>query len=78
MHGDHIFVAGPRQDFAKIGATLKKKEETRDQTVGPKVSDQKELRVLVRLCSELETWQRSCRRNGTEQVETSVVSSHGG
>ena len=47
-HGDDIFVAGPRQDIAKMGATLKKRWETRDQMIGPKPDDQKELRTLKR------------------------------
>ena len=48
VHGDDIFVAGPRQDLAKMGATLKKRWETRDQMIGPKPDDQKELRILNR------------------------------
>ena len=32
----------------------------------------------VGLCGEFETWQRCCRRAGSEQVETSIVSKHGG
>ena len=47
MRGDDIFVAGPRQDMAKMGATLKKRWETRDQ-IGPKPDDQKELGILNR------------------------------
>ena len=83
VHGDDIFVAGPRQDIAKMGATLEKRWETRDQMIGPEPSDQKELRILNRtlrwfkdglvFCSEFETRQRGCRRDGTEQVETSTV-----
>ena len=48
VHGDDIFVAGPRQDFAKIGATLKKRWETRDQMIGPRPDDRKELHILNR------------------------------
>ena len=48
VHGDDIFVAGPRQDMAKVGTTLKKKWETRDQMNGPKPGDQKELHILNR------------------------------
>ena len=48
MHGDDLFVAGPRQDIAKMGATLKKRWETRDQMIGLKPDDQKELRILNR------------------------------
>ena len=48
VHGDDIFVAGPRLDIAKMGATLKKRWETRDQMIGPKPGDQKELRILNR------------------------------
>ena len=48
MHGDDIFVAGPRQDIAKIGARLKKRWETRDQMIGAKHHDQKELHILNR------------------------------
>ena len=46
MHGDDIFVAGPRQDTARMGAKLKKRWETRDQMIGSKAGDQKELRIL--------------------------------
>ena len=87
VHGDDIFVAGPRQDIAKMEATLKKRWETRDQMIGPKPDDQKERRNLNRtlrwcrrrigLCGEFETWQRDGRRAGTEQVEASLVSGHG-
>ena len=55
VHGDDIFVAGPRQDIAKMGATLKKRWETRDQMTGPKPDDEKELRILnraLRWCRE--------------------------
>ena len=48
VHGDDFFVVGPRQDFAKMGATLKKRWETRDQMIGPKPDDPKELRNLNR------------------------------
>ena len=48
VHGDDIFVAGPRQDTANMGATLKKKWETRDQMIGSKLDDQKEIRILYR------------------------------
>ena len=86
VHGDDMFVAGPRQDAVKMGQTLKKRWETRDQMIEPKPDDQKELRILNRtlrwkgwvgLCSEFETWQGGCRRAGTEQVEASLVSGHG-
>ena len=69
VHGDDILVAGPRQDIAKMGATLKKRWETRDQMVGPRPDDRKE-HIFSRtlrwcedgfgLCSEFETCQRSC------------------
>ena len=36
VHGDDIFVAGPRQDISKMVATLKKRWETRDQMIGSK------------------------------------------
>ena len=55
VHGDDIFVAGRRQEIAKMGATLKKRWETRDQMIGPKPDDQKELRILnrtVRWCKD--------------------------
>ena len=42
-----MFVAGPRQDVPKMGATLKKRWETRDQMIGPKPDDQKELRITL-------------------------------
>ena len=48
VHGDDIFVAGRRQDTAKMGATLKKRWETRDQIIGAKHHDQKELHILNR------------------------------
>ena len=48
VHGDDIFVAGPRQDIANMGATLKKRWETRDQMIGSKLDDQKELHILYR------------------------------
>ena len=47
-HGDDIFVAGPRQDIAKMGATFKKRWETRDRMVGARPHDQKELHILNR------------------------------
>ena len=47
MHGDDIFVAGPL-DIAKTRATLKKRWETRDQMIGSKPDDQKELRIFSR------------------------------
>ena len=60
VHGDDFFVAGPRQDTAKMGATLKKRWETRDQTIGSKPDDQKELRILdctLRWCKDgFGTW----------------------
>ena len=43
VHGDDIFLAGPRQDIAKMGATPKKRWETRDHMIGSKPDDQKEL-----------------------------------
>ena len=87
VHGDDTSVAGPRQDIAKMEATLKKRWETHDQMIGPKPDDQKELRILNRtamvqgwicLCGEFEAWQRGCRQDGTEQDEASVVPSNGG
>ena len=48
VHGDDIFVAGPRQDFAKMGTRVKKRWETRDQMIGPRPDDQKELHILKR------------------------------
>ena len=48
VHGDDIFVAGPRQEKSKMGATLKKRWESRDQMIGAKPDDQKELRILNR------------------------------
>ena len=48
VHGGDIFVPAPRQDIAKIGATLKKRWETGDQMIEPKTDDQKELRILNR------------------------------
>ena len=52
VHGDDIFVAGPRQDISKMGATLKKRWETRDQMIGPKLDDEKELHILNRTLSK--------------------------
>ena len=84
VHDDDIFVAGPRRDIAKMGATLKRRWETRDQMIGPKPSDQRELRILkrtLRWCKDGLVFAanlRRCRRDGTERFETSVVSSHGG
>ena len=43
-----FFVAGPRQEVAKMRATLMKRWETRDQIIEPKPDDQKELRILHR------------------------------
>ena len=48
MHGDDIFVAGLRQEMVNVGATLKKRWETRDQMIASKPGDQKELRILNR------------------------------
>ena len=48
VHGDDIFVVGPRQDIAQIGATLKKRWETRDQMIGPRPDDRKDLHILNR------------------------------
>ena len=48
VHGDDIFAAGPRQDMAKMVTTFKKRWETREQMIGPRPDDQKELRVLYR------------------------------
>ena len=48
MHGDDIFVAGSRQDTAKMGTTLKKRWETRDQMIGARPDDQEELHILNR------------------------------
>ena len=55
VHGDDIFVAGPRQEVAKIGATLKKRWETRDQMIGAGPDDRKELRIFngtLRWCKD--------------------------
>ena len=55
VHGDDIFVAGPRQEKAKMGAALKKRWDTRDQMIGPKPDDQKELGILnptLRWCKD--------------------------
>ena len=48
VHGDDIFVASPRQDISKMGATLKIRWETRDQMIGSMPGDQKERRILNR------------------------------
>ena len=48
VHGDDMFVAGPRQEFSKMEATLKIRWETRDQMIGAKPHDQKELHILSR------------------------------
>ena len=48
MQGDDIFVAGPRLAVSKMGATLEKKWKTRDPMIGPKLDDQKELRIVNR------------------------------
>ena len=48
VRGDDIFVAGLRQDVSNMGATRKKRWETRDQMIGPRPGDQKELRILNR------------------------------
>ena len=50
VQGDDIFVAGPRLDISKMGATLKKKWETRDQMIGHKPDDQKELALSIVRC----------------------------
>ena len=80
VHGDDVFVAGRRQDVVRIGATLKKRWETRDPIVGAEPGGRKELHILNRtlrwgedgigLRREFETCQRSSRRTGTEQVKT--------
>ena len=87
VHGGDIFVAGLLQDTATMGATLKKRWETRDQMIGPKLDDQKEVRILnrtLRCCKDglvfaanLRHGGEGCRRAGTEQVEASLVSGHG-
>ena len=55
MHGDDLFVAGPRQEVAKTGAMLKKRWETRDQMIGAGPHDQKELHIFnqtLRWCKD--------------------------
>ena len=71
VHGDDFFVAGPRQDVAKMGATLGKRWETRDQMIGPKPSDQKELCILnrtLRWCKDGLVFAANLR-HGTEKSE---------
>ena len=71
VHGDDIFVAGPRQDIAKTGATLKKRWETRDQMIGPKPDDQEELRILnrtLRWCKDVLVFAANLR-HGREVVD---------
>ena len=48
VQGADIFVAGLRQDLAEMGTTLKKRWETRDQMIGSRPDDQKELHILNR------------------------------
>ena len=48
VHGDDILVAGPREEVTKMGAMLKKRWETRDQLIGARSSDLKELHILNR------------------------------
>ena len=84
VHGDDIFVGGPRQDIAKMGATLEKKWETRDQMVGPRPDDQKELRILnrtLRWCKDGLVFAANLKhgREVADEMGLSVfVSSHGG
>ena len=47
VHGDDIFVTGPRQEKAKMEGNTQKETEG-DQMIGPKPGDQKELRILNR------------------------------
>ena len=87
VHGDDIFVAGPRQDFFENGATLKKRWETRDEMIGSKSGDQKELRILNRMlrwckdglvfAANLRHGQEVVVEPGIEQVEASLVPSCG-
>ena len=82
MDGDDFFVAGPRQDTAKMRATLKRRWETRDQVIGSKPDDQKERRILnrtLRWCKGGLVFAaanlRRCREVVDElQVEASFVS----
>ena len=48
VHGDDIFVAGPREEVLKRGAILQERWETRDQLIGAKSGDRKELHILNR------------------------------
>ena len=48
VHGDDIFIAGPREEVVRIGAMLKKRWETRDQLIGAGSDDRKELHILNR------------------------------
>ena len=49
VHGDDIFVAGPRQEKErKWERHSKKRWGTRDEMIGPKPDDQQELRILNR------------------------------
>ena len=63
-----------------MGATLKKRWETRDQMIGPKPDDQKELRILnrtLRWCKD-ELVFAAILRHGREVIdEPSLVSGHG-
>ena len=49
VHGDDIFVAGPRQGKAKMGTTIKKRWATHEQMIGPRPDDQKELHIHNRV-----------------------------
>ena len=48
VHGDDIFCRWSASGCSKMWATLKKRRETRDQMIGSKPGDQKELRILNR------------------------------
>ena len=48
VHGDDIFVAGPREEVTKMAAILKKRWETRDQLIGAGSGDLMELHILNR------------------------------
>ena len=66
VHGDDIFVAGLRQEKAKMETTLKKRWETRDQMIGPKLVDQKELHInrTLRWCKDGLVFAATLRHGG--------------
>ena len=53
VHGDDIFVAGPRQEKSKMGATLKKRWETPQSHAAM-------VQGWVCICSKFEAWQGGC------------------